>query len=325
MKRVLSIVLAAVLLLALSPASLRAEAADKLPVEGEYTLFALEIRSRQLRPEDMGMSGRILLSRDGTGKLVTAGTELALSKWTEKDGILSMTDAEGTEYSAALADGILELDGGAGGYLYFAREGVKTEGFVTSGHPTASRLYAYYKALDAEKGVHLQYQFHSDYMDSTSVFEVHAKGERFYSQRTTKVKGYESPTTTLYTDGTVYLLDPSKKTATTVMSVSPGMLGGDILLLDDLCKVSSGRFMRTDYQKEERELDGVKYQVEFFPAEEYTEEAAFFFDEEGQLVHILVGAPQAAPSMGETFYTIQVPDDKVDEALFELKAYTVSK
>ena len=78
-------------------------------------------------------------------------------------------------------------------------------------------------------------------------------------------------------------------------------------------------------QEAERELDGVKYLVEFFPAEEYTEEAAFFFDEEGQLVHILVGAPQAAPSMGETFYTIQVPDDKVDEALFELKAYTVSK
>ena len=198
MKRILAITLAAVMLFAFCPAltGLRADAAapaktetkaakeaEKLPIEGEYTLFAVENIGRQLDPDDLGMSGKIILSKNGTGKLTSGGTDLELTEWTEKNGTV----------------------------MYFAREGVDTKDFTTSGHPTDSLLYAFFSKLDSEKGVHLHYQRHVDYMDATTVFDAHAKGESYYALETTSVKGYSSDKATLYKDGTVYLLYPKEK------------------------------------------------------------------------------------------------------------------
>lgn len=327
MKRILTLALAAVLLFALCPAGPRAAAATpaKLPVEGEYTLFMMEIKTKPLDPAKLGLDGKMILLKDGTGTMTMFGEEGKLSKWTEKDGVLTVWDDTDTKQETLLQDGIVEMEILPGYYLYFAQKGVDTKDFVTSGHPTDSKLYAFYKGLDVEKGVHLRYQYHSDYMDSTSAFDTHAKGENFISQRTTRVKNYESPTVTLYTDGTVYLLDREKKTATTVMSVPLIQLGGDVLMLDELCKVIAECFMRTDYTVEERELDKESFTVEVFPATDSAEEAAFYYDKDGQLVHVLVAAPRLMPDLGETFYTVEVPDDKVDETLFDLKGYTIEK
>ena len=336
MKRIFALTLAAVLLFALCPAfsGMRAEAetakeAEKapveVPVEGEYTLFTMELLGRQTDPALMGMGGSIILLEGGKGRMVSGGAEQDLAKWTLKDGKLTLVFPDDTEMEAVLRDGVIEMETGPGtnAYIYFAHEDADTKDFKTSGHPTDSRLYTFVMSLDPGKGVHLSYQYRIDSMDSDSVFDAHAKGESYYVLETTKVKGYSSDKATLYKDGTVYLLNPDKKTGSELMSVSAAMLGGNILMADKLYQVLSTRFMRTDFKEEERELDGVTYQVEVFPEEDYTEEAAFYFDGDGQLVHILVGAPKLMPSLGETFYTVGIPDDRADESLFEIKDYRI--
>ena len=338
MKRILAITLAAVMLFAFCPAltGLRADAAapakteakaaekkaEKLPIEGEYTLFALESKGRQLDPDDLGMSGKIILSKNGTGKLTSGGTNLELTEWTEKNGTVTMKASDGTEWETTVRDGIMEMDAGAGAYLYFAREGVDTKDFTTSGHPTDSLLYAFFSKLDSEKGVHLHYQRHVDYMDATTVFDAHAKGESYYALETTSVKGYSSDKATLYKDGTVYLLYPKEKKGSTVMPVSLKLLGGEVLMMDDLYKALTPRCTRTDFTVEERKLDGKTFTVELYPARDYTEQAAFYFDRDGQLVHVLVGTKDT-PLVGESFFTVDPPDGKVDEKLFTTDGYTL--
>ena len=84
MKRILAITLAAVMLFAFCPAltGLRADAAapaktetkaaketEKLPIEGEYTLFAVENEGVLLEAADANVSSVISLAKDGTGKM----------------------------------------------------------------------------------------------------------------------------------------------------------------------------------------------------------------------------------------------------------------
>ena len=83
--------------------------------------------------------------------------------------------------------------------------------------------------------------------------------------------------------------------------------------------------MRTDYQTETRELEGVSYTAEVYPAQDYTAEAVCYFDDAGNLIRIVVGAPVVAPQMGETVYTVHGIDDKVDETLFDISGYTISQ
>ena len=321
MKRFFALTLAAVLLLALFP-GLRAEAAtpakaeDKaeteptekskveVPIEGEYTLFALEVKGMQLDPADFEASGQISLNRDGTGRMIFNGEEETLPKWTEKDGVLTLYDSGNTTQEAAIQDGIIEMEIIPAYFLYFAHKDADTEGFETGGHPTGSKLYAFYRSMNVEKGVRLRYQYHTDYMDTMSVVETHARGENFYELKTQRLMGYEQASATLYRDGIVYLLYPDKMTGSEVMPVSLSLLGGDVLQLDDLCKVIGSCFMRKDFTEEERELDGETWTVEVFPADETTEEAVFFYDRDGKLVHVLVGAPKLMPDLGETFYKI---------------------
>lgn len=355
MKRILALTLCAVMLFAFCPAftGQRAEAAaptkteakaapaketpaketpaedapakdaPKLPVEGEYKLFALKVSGKMTDPAEMGANSTLVLVKDGTGKLTYDGGEDAFT-WTEKDGVLTLSYPGGTADEGRLREGFVMLIIDADNCIYYAREGADTEGFDPDDFLPDSLLAAFCRGLDSEKGVHLHYQRHVDYMDATTVFDAHAKGENYYALETTSVKGYSSDKATLYKDGTVYLLYPKEKKGNTVMSVSLKLLGGNILMMDDLYKELHSRFTRADYTVEERELDGKTFTVEVFPKQDYTEEAVFYYDKDGQLVHIRIGTKDT-PLVGESFFTIDPPDDKVDEKLFTIDGYTIEK
>ncbi len=293
----------------------------KLPIEGEYTLFAAESGGVVIDSAEADVSSVLTLSEDGTGNM-TFDDEGDDVKWTEKNGTLTIVDSTGASVEGSIRDGFIKIEITAGVFLYYAREGVDTKGFDPDIFLTDSLLAAFCRSLDSEKGVHLHYQRHVDYMDATTVFDAHAKGESYYALETTSVKGYSSDKATLYKDGTVYLLYPKEKKGNTVMSVSLKLLGGNILMMDDLYKELNSRCTRTDYTVEERTLDGKTFTVEVYPAKDYTEQAAFYFDKDGQLVHVLVGTKDT-PLVGESFFTVDPPDGKVDEKLFTTDGYTL--
>ena len=297
----------------------------KLPIEGEYNFFAIVIKGEMTLAKDVEVSSTIVLNEDGMGKLTYSdeeGDEDAL-KWTEKNGTLTFTYTDDTAEEGRIKDGIIKFET-SNGDVYYAREGVDTEGFDPDNFLTDSLLAAFFRGLDSEKGVHLHYQRHVDYMDATTVFDAHAKGESYYALETTSVKGYSSDKATLYKDGTVYLLYPKEKKGSTVMNVSLKLLGGEVLMMDDLYKELNSRSERTDFTVEERKLDGKTFTVEVYPARDYTEQAAFYFDKDGQLVHVLVGTKDT-PLVGESFFTVDPPDGKVDEKLFTTDGYTIEK
>ena len=322
MKRITAIMTAAVLLFALC---LLGAAAPQDGAAGDYKIFTVEMMGEQKSPESMGLTGSLSLNGDGTGLFVLYGMEEPVTKWEVKDGVLSLYNDEGYPMEAKLDKGVIEMDMGAGFYLYFAREGVDTAGFVPADHTPDTKLYRAFRTIDAKEGAHLSYEYHSDYMDSTSVFDTHAKGDKFFSLRTTKVSGYEQRSATALVDETSYMLYPDEKKGSAVMSVPLSLLMDNVLMLDDCYKTLYQAAMRSDCTEETREVDGKSYSVEVFPAEDYTPETAFYFDEAGKLVHILEGAPVLMPDLGETFYTIRLVDTAVDEALFDLSDYTIEK
>ena len=322
MKRITAITAAAVLLFALC---LLGAAAPPGDAAGEYTLFTLEMMGEQKPPESMGLTGSLSLNRDGTGVFAMYGMEEPVVKWEVKDGVLSLYNDEGAPLEAKWEEGVIEMEMGAGLYLYFAREGVDTADFTTGGHEPDTKLYQVFRAIDAREGAHLDYEYHADFMDSTSIFDVHAKEDKLFSLRTTKVSGYEQTSATAFVDGTSYMLYPDEKKGSAVISVSLSLLQNNVLLLDDCYKTIYQAAMRTDCTEETREVDGTSYSVEVFPAEDYTPETAFYFDGDGKLVHILEGAPVLMPDMGETFYTIHAVDTAADESLFDLSGYTIEK
>ena len=322
MKRITAITAAAVLPFALC---LLGAAAPPGDAAGEYTLFTLEMMGEQKPPESMGLTGSLSLNRDGTGVFAMYGMEEPVVKWEVKDGVLSLYNDEGAPLEAKWDKGVIEMEMSAGFYLYLAREDVDTEGFTISVHVPDTKLYQVFRGIDAKKGAHLSYECHADYMNSTSSFDTHAKGDKLFSLRTTEVSGYKQRSATAFVDETSYMLYPDEKKGSAVMSVSLSLLMDNVLMLDDCYQTIYQSAMRSDCTVETRELDGASYSVEVFPAEDYTPETAFYFDGDGKLVHILEGAPVLMPDMGETLYTIHSMDTAVDESLFDLSGYTIGK
>ena len=321
MKRTLAILLTMVLLLALCPAgTLAAEGAA-----GKYTIFTIDMMGTQTDPAVLGLEGYLALYEDGTGKFVVDGDEQTLASWSIDGKTITASDGVGSTETLTLENGVIEMDLGGGVYLYLAREGVDLKDFRPWDHSTGSRTAAIYKGVDAKKGAHLDYEFHADYMDSTSILDVHAKDGMYYSGRVTKAGGYEQPSATLYRDGKAYNLYPDEKRGTVALSYSSSLLTENILLMDELFKEIYECAFRKDFTEEKRELEGVQYTAEVFPAQDYSAEAVFFYDDAGRLVHVLVGPPVYMPDFGETFYTVRSIDDKVDETLFDLSGYTITE
>ena len=316
MRHITAIMAAAVLLISLC---LLGAAAP----QGDYRLFTLEIMGEQKPPESMGLEGKLSLNQDGTGVFTMSGTDEPIAKWQMKDDVLLLYNDEGYPLEAKVDKDVIEMEMSTGFYLYFAREGVDTTGLKISVHAPDTKLWQVFRSIDAEKGAHLSYEYHSDYMDSTSIFDVHAKGDKLFSLRTTKVSGYEQRSATAYVDGTSYMLYPDEMKGSAVMSVPLSMLMDNVLMLDDCYKTIFQSALRSDCTEETRELDGISYSVEVFPADNYTPETACYFDKDGKLVHILAGAPVLMPDLGETFYTIHGVDEEPDESLFNLSGYAI--
>ena len=335
MKRFLKCTVTMLLLFAFCAAAfpgLRAEAAapEKIAADGEYTLFTMEVKGRQTDPAVMKIESSLILNQDGTGKMAIYGMETALSKWTEKDGAVTLEAADGSSIEGKLEKGVLELEMGEGTYLYYAHEGADTKDFKTDGHPTGSMLYAFFQGIDPEKDVHLRYTRHTDYLNADTDFDTQARDNGLYSLSRIKVSGHESESAKLLKDGVYYALEPASKTATVVMEGSlTELVNVNVLLLDDFYSAMWEQVMRTDYTAEERELDGVKYKAEVFPIkpgeEEYGQEMTFYFNDKGEMVHIVQGASKLLPDMGETAYTLTGLDDKVDEKLFDLTGYKIER
>ena len=322
MKRILSIILGAVLLLALC-STCCAEA--EVPVAGDYRLFTIDMMGEQTDPNSLGISASIVLREDGTGVMASNGEEEALSAWTAENGIITLYNASGAAMDVELQDGIITMEMATGYYMYFAREGVDTANYVIGDHSPGSVLYGVYKSIDANQGAHLSYDYHSDYMDSTSVFDVHARAGVYFSLRTTRAGGYEQLTANCFKDGNSYVLYPNEMRGNFATATTSNIITKNVLMLDDLYGAIYQRALRSDFTVETREADGKTFKVEVFPEQDYVAEAAFYYNDAGQLAHVLVGAPVLAPDMGETFYTVYAIDEAVNDSLFDISGYTITE
>lgn len=287
---------------------------------GDYELITIMYNGSEMNPASMSISSFLKLNDDGTGVLSMNGGDTEIPKWSAGEGTVTLLNTEGIALECGYNNGILALEMGDNYYWNYYHESINP-----NAGKEASRLIKVLDDIDAAAGAHINYECHTDYMDATSVVDVHTKGSSYYSQQTMMVSGYESVKANAFLEDTMYLLYPDKKTGTVVMTISLKMLDNNVLMLDDCYKAIMGRALRKDYSIEERDVDGKKYTVEVFPADGASEGAAFYFDENDQLIYILTDAPAAMPSLGETFYTINGIDKAVDESLFDLSGYTIEQ
>ena len=310
------------------------EPAANLPTEGSYTLFAISADGFLVEANELEQGGSVLtLDEDGSGSVFIEDADMSqtyeFSSWTAGNNQLTITFDSGSVVTGALYNGVIELDlsGTGESLLYYAMDGADISGYEVltleeyhAAYDAAhdSRLYALWKRLDTETGVHLQYRLQTDYLDSDQTFDVHGKGTSYYSLRTTEALGREVRNVTLFIDGMAYNLSPDDGTGVLATTTDPDLVE-DVMLMDTLYGRIYNRAQELEYTTEDREMDGKTYSAEVFPENELYGEAAFYFDDSGSLVYIV----ENAPILGETEYTIEEISDTVDEALFDISGYDI--
>lgn len=297
---------------------------EAIPVTGLYNLYAVEISGEQRSPTSLSVSSTISLLDDGTGVISVNGGETPFSKWEEADGTLSLTSEDGEVVECTVEDGFITLQMAEDYYWLFAHEatGVVDE---EAARMAASKVHALYERIDGNSGAHLNYEFHTDYLDATSIRDVHARNGIYYSARTVETGGVSVPSASGFQDGTAYVLYPDKKTGTVATTTGSSLISGNVLLLDELYQEIYAMAQRGDYTVETREVDGVSYTCEVFPESSYEAETVFCYDEAGTLVHVLKAPSPMFPDLGETVYTIHAIDASVDDALLDFSGYTIEE
>ena len=310
-----------------------ASAPAELPIEGAYEIFAVKVDGALINSADLDVSSTITLAADGTGRMTSNDEAEDIAVWSLDGEVFSITMADNSSADGRLHNGIIELDIYGTGYmiLFYAREGADTSGYapMTMEEYQAkpdSLLYALWESVDADAGVHLNYDMHTDYMDADQSYDVHGKNGVYYSRRTTQVSGLENTLVTFFRDGTAYNLDPDDMTGVIATTTTSSAITENIMLMDHLLSDIHSYAQRKDYSVEQRERDGVSYTVELFPATDNTPEAAFYFNADGQLVYCFKAAPviETSVDIGETVYTVYTIDEAVNEALFDISGYTIS-
>ena len=310
-----------------------ASARAELPLEGEYTVFAVQIDGSLVYAADLEFVSAISLAEGGTGSMSQAEETMDITAWSADGESFAITMADGSSAAGKIHGGIIELDIYGNGYmiLCYAKEGADTSGYapMTLEEYRAkpdSLLYALWDSLDTSAGVHLNYTMHTGYLDANQSFDVHGKNGVYYSRRTTQVSGFENTLVTFFRDGTVYNLYPKDMTGTVATTTTSSYITENIMLMDRLLSDIHSYAQRKDYTAETQEVDGVSYTVELFPATDSAVEAAFYFNDDGQLVFCRKGEPviETTVDIGETVYTVSAIDEDVNEALFDISGYAIS-
>lgn len=184
-----------------------------------------------------------------------------------------------------------------------------------------SMLDAVYDSLDAEAGVHLNYTMISTSMGAEINYDVHAKGTSGYTLKTSHAFGLTVASASCFIEDTSYMLNPDQMEAQAILTLSPSLLKyHSYIRSDELGKLMDKWAHNSGFTVETREVDGVSYTVEVYPADGGTE-VAFYFDESGRLACV---RNDSISSLGELFYTVNTIDTEVDESLFDISAYTVT-
>ena len=288
-------------------------------VEGDYTLFAAGFAGQIQESSELGTGSVLTLEKGGKGSLSFDEESMEITAWTLEGDTISLALADGSTATGELLKeyGVIELD--AGYVYYYGQAGADQDAVLRPD----TKLFALYDSIDAKAGAHLQYSVHTDYMDSTSRFDVHVRDGVYYSSRTTEVSGYEDTKVTFFRDGTAYLLDPAQMTLSVATTTASSLVRDNVLMMDQLYSAIFSHARGTDFTEETRELDGVTCQVYVYPATDYQAEASFWFDEEGNLVRYEEGAPviETTIELGESVYTVGGIDTAVDESLFDISGY----
>ena len=281
--------------------------------DGLYVLSSIRSGADSQTPEEANLTGSLLLRRDGTGLLVLNGSTGDLPKWTETETTVTLFNGAGEDLECESKDHVITIPLDDETSMLFTPAEALGE---------STRLYACYSAIDAGSGAHLRYTLKSGFLDSTQSFDVHSKGGMYYSGRTTRAAGVEAHSATLFKDGTAYNLDLDDHTGIIATTVSMDM-GSAVLLMDSFCSAMNSCAYRTDYSLEYRDLEGKVFLVECYPALADGVSYDFYFDASGQLCHLLQSPPASYPDLGESFYTLESIDGKVDESLFSTDGYTI--
>ena len=311
----------------------------ELPVEGEYKIFAVQYEGYLIHAAEMEVESVLTLGADSKGKMTMGEDSMAIASWTLDGSKCTITMEDESSADATVEDGVLILDlyGDESMVLYYAQEEADISMFspmtadevraAMEGRILESKLGTFWSHLDSADAVHLSYDMHTEYMDATQSIDSYSKGGMFYSYKLTKVSGFESPSVTVFRDNTAYNLDPEKKTGVIATTVSSSYFSDNIERLDSLYSDIWTYAHETECTSETREKDGVTYDVEYFPAGEYTAECAFYFDENDQLVYVEKGAPviEGLQDIGTSTYTIKAIDNEVDEALFDISGYEITE
>ena len=297
---------------------------EAIPLTGLYNLYAVKLSGEQKSPISMSLSSTLSLLEDGTGTLIVNGGETQISKWEEADGIISLTNTRGDVMECTVEDGFISLQMAEDYFWLYAHEatGIVDE---EAARMAASMVHALYESIDGNSGAHLNYEFHTDYMDATSVRDVHARNGIYCSARTLESGGVSTSEASAFQDGTAYVLHPDKKTGKVATTTGSPMIWGNVLLLDDLYQELFAAAQRGDYTVETRDVDGISYSCEVFPATAFKAETVFCFDASGALIHVLQGPSPVAPDTGDITYTIHAIDTAVDDALLDFSGYTIEE
>lgn len=311
----------------------------ELPVEGEYKIFAVQYEGYLIHAAEMEVDSVLTLGADSKGNMTMGEDSMDIASWTLDGSKCTITMEDESSADATVENGVLILDlyGDESMVLYYSQEEADISMFTPmtadevraamEGRILESKLGTFWSQLDAADAIHLSYDMHTEYMDATQSIDSYSKGGMFYSYKLTKVAGFESPSVVVFRDDTAYNLDPEKKTGVIATTVSSTYFADNIERLDTLYGDIWTYAHESECTQETREKDGVTYDVEYFPAGEYTAECAFYFDENGQLVYVEKGAPviEGLQEIGGSTYTIKAIDNEVDEALFDISGYEITE
>lgn len=322
------------------------EIADKytvsdLPVEGEYSIFAVRNEGYTVSAAEMEIESTMSLSADGTGSLMLMGDTIDITSWVSEDGAFNLTLADDTTAGGSARGGIIELDiyGTGDMLLIYAQEKADTSSYTlltfdevreqmaAAEEANKTKLDYILDGIDPVAGAHLRYQRRLDALNTVQNYDVYAKDGVYYSARTTKVADAESTLVTFIKDGKVYNLYPDKKTGNYVTDLPLSVTNDNILLMDDLFSEMRMASVRTDQVEEDREIEGASFPAEVYPQTDYSPETVFYFAEDGSLAYCYTAAPviESASYVGDALYTVESIDSEVDESLFDISAYTIQE